>query len=63
MKELLDKQEILTKAKNLCDGCYLMEHCGECNPDCRLRQAIDMIEGSFSWSYENDSRRQNGSTR
>ena len=48
MNELIDKQEILTKAKNLCEGCYLMEHCGQCNPKCRLRQAIDMIEESSS---------------
>ena len=60
MRELLDKQEILTKAKKLCDGCYLMEHCGQCNPDCRLRQAIDMIEGSFSITMASEELSEDG---
>lgn len=44
----ISKHEVLTNIRKLCDGCYLMEHCGQCNPECRLRQAIDMIEESSS---------------
>jgi len=43
-EESINKQEVLTNMITLCDGCYLMEHCGQCNPNCLLRKAMDVVE-------------------
>ena len=43
-EESINKQEVLTNMITLCDGCYLMEHCGQCNPNCLLRKAMDIVE-------------------
>ena len=43
-EESISKQEALTNMRTLCDGCYLMEHCGQCNSNCLLRKAMDVVE-------------------